>query len=248
MTGDSRVRHCLECHRNVYNLSEMTKREAEQLILKHEGRICVRFYRRADGTMLTRDCPRAVRAALRWVSRVASAALSTLMSLSFAAAQSAPKANSQHSNTELQAQNQRSDTGVSLRVRDGDDAVVRHAAVVVKNKATGKIKRGTTNSSGLVNISGLSGGSYRLTIHLFGFETYRKTIAVQENGVTALRVKLEREPILIGALVLPMLPIEPKLEPPKLELPKIDLDDQGITKLPPLLFQQPSTKPVVPPR
>src|SRR5215472_2919723 len=44
MSGDDRVRHCSECNLNVYNLSEMTRAEAERLILSHEGRLCARFY------------------------------------------------------------------------------------------------------------------------------------------------------------------------------------------------------------
>jgi hypothetical protein len=62
MTGDDRVRHCGECQKNVYNLSEMSRAEADALIREHEGHLCVRFYRRKDGTMLTADCPVGVRA------------------------------------------------------------------------------------------------------------------------------------------------------------------------------------------
>src|SRR5262249_19517730 len=65
MTGDDRVRHCQECKLNVYNLSEMTRIEAERLVANREGRMCVRFYRRADGTILTRNCPRALQAVIR---------------------------------------------------------------------------------------------------------------------------------------------------------------------------------------
>ncbi len=57
MTGDAQVRHCGECRLNVYNLSEMTRAQAEAVILEHEGHLCVRFYTRADGTVLTQDCP-----------------------------------------------------------------------------------------------------------------------------------------------------------------------------------------------
>ena len=62
MTGDAQVRHCGSCRLNVYNLSEMTRAEAEAVILQHEGHLCVRFYTRADGTVLTQDCPVGVRA------------------------------------------------------------------------------------------------------------------------------------------------------------------------------------------
>ncbi|HEX8636442.1 MAG TPA: hypothetical protein VF692_00155 [Pyrinomonadaceae bacterium] len=57
MIGDERKRYCSDCKLNVYNLSEMTKAQAENLIIESEGSLCVRFYRRADGTVLTKDCP-----------------------------------------------------------------------------------------------------------------------------------------------------------------------------------------------
>lgn len=57
MKGDDRVRHCGSCQKNVYDLSNMTRDDAEALLQKTEGRVCVRFYRRADGTVLTQDCP-----------------------------------------------------------------------------------------------------------------------------------------------------------------------------------------------
>jgi hypothetical protein len=58
MEGDARARHCGQCRLNVYNLSEMTREEAERVMTTTgaEG-VCVRMYRRADGTVLTRDCP-----------------------------------------------------------------------------------------------------------------------------------------------------------------------------------------------
>lgn len=57
MYGDERKRFCGDCKLNVYNLSGMTKTEAESLILNAEGRLCVRFYQRADGSVITNDCP-----------------------------------------------------------------------------------------------------------------------------------------------------------------------------------------------
>jgi hypothetical protein len=51
------VRHCQSCHKNVYNLSLMSSYEATALIERHEGNLCVRFARRADGTLVTGDCP-----------------------------------------------------------------------------------------------------------------------------------------------------------------------------------------------
>jgi hypothetical protein len=61
MSGDDRVRFCGKCDKNVYNLSAMTRGEAEELVRQKEGRLCVRLYQRADGTVLSADCPVGVR-------------------------------------------------------------------------------------------------------------------------------------------------------------------------------------------
>jgi prepilin-type processing-associated H-X9-DG protein len=65
MEGDDLVRFCRHCQLNVYNLSGMSRREAAAFVRQAEGRLCVRFYRRADGTLLTDNCPVGWRAARR---------------------------------------------------------------------------------------------------------------------------------------------------------------------------------------
>lgn len=57
MVGDDRVRHCARCDKNVYNLSALPADEAELLLFEKEGKLCVRYFQRADGTILTSDCP-----------------------------------------------------------------------------------------------------------------------------------------------------------------------------------------------
>src|SRR5262249_7674094 len=71
MAGSERVRFCERCMLHVYNLSAMTREEAEELVRQREGRLCVRFYQRNDGTALTQDCPVGWRAARRRVQLVA---------------------------------------------------------------------------------------------------------------------------------------------------------------------------------
>jgi hypothetical protein len=61
MVGDDRVRFCGSCQKNVFNLSAMTRGEAEALLVERDGDACVRLYRRADGRVLTSDCPVGVR-------------------------------------------------------------------------------------------------------------------------------------------------------------------------------------------
>ena len=83
MYGNERVRFCEQCQLNVYNLSEMSRAEAEELIGRAEGRLCVRYYRRKDGSILTQNCPVGLRGLNRKLSRVAAAIGSSV--LSFAA-------------------------------------------------------------------------------------------------------------------------------------------------------------------
>lgn len=57
MQGDNRVRFCNQCQLNVYNLSGMSDEEAEDLLQVKGDSICISLYRRADGTILTENCP-----------------------------------------------------------------------------------------------------------------------------------------------------------------------------------------------
>jgi hypothetical protein len=104
MTGDERVRFCGQCRQRVYNLSEMTRQEAEAVLQslhsptvsvgsesvgsdKSQARVCVRFYQRPDGTVVTQDCfalRRALRKSVRTMfAMTAGAALVMLGCLGF---------------------------------------------------------------------------------------------------------------------------------------------------------------------
>jgi hypothetical protein len=63
MTGNDTVRFCQQCNLNVYNISDMSDKEAEAILAKgkKDGRLCTRLYLRPDGTVMTDNCPRALR-------------------------------------------------------------------------------------------------------------------------------------------------------------------------------------------
>ena len=79
MTGDERTRFCGQCKKNVYNISDMSRAQAEKLFIESEGKACLRLYRRADGTVITDDCPIGLRkvrnAAIRMATTAASLAI-----------------------------------------------------------------------------------------------------------------------------------------------------------------------------
>ena len=63
MAGDDRVRHCGDCRQNVYNIAAFSRAEATRLLQDRSGRVCVRIFRRPDGTVITDDCRARLRAA-----------------------------------------------------------------------------------------------------------------------------------------------------------------------------------------
>ncbi len=69
MEGDDRVRFCRECSKFVYDISTMSRSEAESLIVENSGgEICVKLFRRWDGRVITSDCP--VGVAIKQRSRI----------------------------------------------------------------------------------------------------------------------------------------------------------------------------------
>jgi hypothetical protein len=78
MLGDNRKRFCAECKLNVYNISGMSQREAEDLLINSEGRVCIRLFKRHDGTVLTENCPVGLTKIKQKVSRIATAAFALI--------------------------------------------------------------------------------------------------------------------------------------------------------------------------
>ncbi|MBS2006660.1 MAG: hypothetical protein JST01_06445 [Cyanobacteria bacterium SZAS TMP-1] len=97
MVGDGRVRHCLSCKLNVYNIKELSAAQAEELInsdAARSGRICMRLYRRSDGTIMTKDCPQGlarIRSATTRTWRYAAAAMLAALTGLSAMAQDSPR-------------------------------------------------------------------------------------------------------------------------------------------------------------
>lgn len=48
MVGNDQVRFCEHCSKSVNNISEMTREQALELVLKSNGRLCVRYYKTSD--------------------------------------------------------------------------------------------------------------------------------------------------------------------------------------------------------
>jgi hypothetical protein len=55
MSGSDQKRYCDHCNRHVHDLSAMTESEAQELICRAAGHLCVRFTRLANGKIKTLD-------------------------------------------------------------------------------------------------------------------------------------------------------------------------------------------------
>jgi hypothetical protein len=186
MVGTEQVRHCSECNLNVYNLSAMTERQVQELIAESRSkRLCTRFYRRADGTVLTQDCPWSLRALTRKASRVAVAVLTTIMGVTVAMARNKPRP----ATCEC-SQSQQKDSGIELIVMDQHGAVIPKAEITMEGRSNKESIAGVTGASGEWNQMKLTAGRYKVTVKAPGFSPFSSFIEVHVGTLLALKVKL----------------------------------------------------------
>ena len=186
MVGDERVRHCAECNLNVYNLSAMTERQVQELIAGSRGkRLCTRFYRRADGTVLTQDCPWSLRALTRKVSRLAATVLTAIMGVTVAMARNKPRPASCEC-----SQSQQRDSGIKLVVMDQHGAMIPKAEIQLQKKLGKETINAVTGSAGEWRESGIAAGKYQIIVKSSGFRTFAGVIDVSDGTLLRLKVKL----------------------------------------------------------
>jgi len=73
LSGDGRRRFCSECSLHVHNAAALTRREAEALVARDEGRVCMRIEYDAHGAPVHKE-PRAARV-VRWLAGTGAALL-----------------------------------------------------------------------------------------------------------------------------------------------------------------------------
>jgi hypothetical protein len=202
MVGDDRVRFCNQCNLNVYNISTMTRSEAESFIANAERQICARVYRRADGTILTQDCPAGLRAVRKKVSRAAAAAFSALVSLFGGSA--------------LFAQQPKNETGVDIHrtlrrygqaaiegtIFDVFRAAITGAQIKLINERTKQEVTTKANENGRFRFSDLEKGIYTIQFHAPGFvKLVRLGLEVSDEQALNMDVTLKVGEVLTGVVV-----------------------------------------------
>src|ERR687883_1789820 len=91
MVGNHQVRFCQHCSLYVHDLAKITRKDALKLVAASNGKLCVRYQRRPDGTVQTATHAQPVAQIKRRLSRIAAGAFTATLSLApNAAAQSRP--------------------------------------------------------------------------------------------------------------------------------------------------------------
>jgi hypothetical protein len=171
MAGNERVRFCSQCKLNVYDISAMTRSEAKSFIANAEGRICAKLYRRADGTILTRDCPVGLRAVRKKISRAAAAAFSALISLFGGSALFAQQQPKNETRVDIQRTLRRyGQAAIEGTVFDDYRAVIAGAQVKLINERTKHEVTTKANDNGRFRFTDSEKGVYTIQVYSPGFD------------------------------------------------------------------------------
>ncbi|MEZ5426987.1 MAG: carboxypeptidase-like regulatory domain-containing protein [Pyrinomonadaceae bacterium] len=210
MNGDARKRFCDSCQLNVYNIAEMTEAEVENLISGNKERICARLYKRADGTVLTRDCPVGVHTRRKRISRFAGAILAAIIGMfSVAFGQSGSKSKKdKECKIVAPAKIFRTETKKDLNiakgvVKDPAGALVPGATITIKNNQSGKELQTESDDKGEYEFPPMPSGDYSVKIEASGFKTYEiKNFTFNKNEELKIDfiLKPDKETEIVGIL------------------------------------------------
>ena len=193
MDGDERMRHCAVCSLNVYNFAGMTREEVRALLARNEGRVCAKLYRRADGTVLTRDCPTGLRGLRRRASRAAVAAVAALLSLpAFALSGKKPEVSAMGAVVNITLGHV---TTQHAAVFNGivvmDDGPIPGVTITLREETSARTLTTVTDAKGFFTFGSLPDGMYRAELTLPGLQPASIShLDLKANVVTHANVTL----------------------------------------------------------
>jgi hypothetical protein len=208
MAGDDRTRHCDLCELNVHNISGMTAVEVERLVAGSEGRLCIRMFRRADGTVITRDCPVGLRAYRKRAAGLATAAMATVLSfLSVSYGQDerdVKRVDASKARIVRTAGNIGHGSAITGSVVDSNGAVIPNSKILLyrgENELTSTI----SDDDGRFTIERLDAGSYEIRIPASG--GFRELViselelSANENQEITIDLDIDPDVALMGITV-----------------------------------------------
>lgn len=193
MIGNERVRFCEHCSKSVTNLSTMTRKQALELVSRSKGQMCVRYYKRPDGTVHTETAQGQLYQLKRRASRIAAGAFSAALGLSSSAlaAQAASPAPqliatafqlTEGGDVARSANSYAGSASLVGTITDPNGAVIQGVNVVLIEVKTNTEQTATTDSEGVYRFQSLEAGEYTLRMDASGFTQQRvEGIVLQDN-------------------------------------------------------------------
>jgi hypothetical protein len=175
MNGDDQVRFCSHCEKHVYNLSAMSRKDAETLLRETGASVCTRFYRRPDGTILTEDCPVGLRAKAGHVRRRLEFAVSGFFALA-----GLSNAQEKAPSVQVEADSRPAIFGV---VRDFAGAGIANAGVTLVSESGESLATTRSNAGGEFRLVAPEDGSYTIKVETPGFAIFKKDHVVIKREV-----------------------------------------------------------------
>ena len=186
MVGNDQVRFCEHCSKSVNNISEMTREQTLKLVLKSNGRLCVRYYKTTDQKIKfqpsTSDFKLNPSPLLKFAAGVL---LATALSASPAIAQTMlPIGDNFIVETKLNNPNLPDPSWeggyASLKgtVTDEQDEIIPGASVTLTGQLHSFEKTVTANENGEFYFDSLPEQEYSISVVADGFSTLRKQMIV----------------------------------------------------------------------
>lgn len=172
MTGNDQVRFCEHCSLDVHTLSSMTRSQAERLVARSNGRLCVRYHHDSSGLPQTLPPGEKLHRISRRVSRIAAGAFTATLSVTSALAQQSESSQSAGLNPPTVAQmNAHAAPGSSIAgtITDQNGAVIPGATIAIWNEQSQGTLYASTDLTGQFKVDSLQAGSYKLRVEAPGF-------------------------------------------------------------------------------
>jgi hypothetical protein len=206
MTGDERARHCQSCKLYVYNIAGMTNAEVQHLVASREGRLCIRLFRRPDGTVITKDCPVGLRAYQKRIAKFAGASLATMLGLfSISFGQKDDKKGIDASKIKIErtiVEGANSRGKLSGTIFDEAGAVIPGVTIHLAEKNK-KSFRAVSNGEGVYSFSDIPPTEkYKITLEAAGFISERMNdVMIGVNESLKMDVVLNAAGVTVGIIV-----------------------------------------------
>lgn len=218
MIGNEQVRFCRHCSLFVHDLSKITGKDALKLVAASKGKLCVRYQRRPDGTLLTASHAQPLTHIKRRLSRLAAGAFTATLSIASSAVAQSPQTAERDPIARLMPAKvkDRAQPGNSTwktasltgTVLDPQDAVVAGAKITLTSEETQQEQSTQSDDEGAFRFDSVEAGNYTLRIESPGFLTYQKVnIALRSGDEQRINAKLDIASLGGAVIILPNTPL-----------------------------------------